>query len=410
MFHHDQNIWRKAIRLAALCSTLGAQASGVLAAPLTEIEALRIGNNRPEWEEIAQARLGEADADMLETRTWANPTLEFEQDKTGAARETTWKLSQPVDISGRRGLRNDAAELRRTAVEAENRTRHGQRSTEIRRAFHELLRQQLIVQAYERWVARFGQISGVVEKLSRAGEASGYDRRRLLREQRTGEARLAEARADADLGRSRLDGLLAQNSSEGVAGHLLPDPPASLDTVKESLTKRPELAALAARAEAASTENVAARRMLPEVTFGISSKQVDDGIVRETGTIFSVSAPLPIFDRQQAADRRSSAQAMATRAELALARQRAEAELFGLHRQTTQLIATADRYRKEAVTPSADLVRIAEVAYRAGESSILELLDAYKGALEAETTAIDLEWKARQARIELDQLTGNYPQ
>ena len=45
--------------------------------------------------------------------------------------------------------------------------------------------------------------------------------------------------------------------------------------------------------------------------------------------------------------------------------------------------------------------------FRSGESSLLELLDAYKGALEAETTALDLEWKARLARIEIDQLTGN---
>lgn len=62
-----------------------------------------------------------------------------------------------------------------------------------------------------------------------------------------------------------------------------------------------------------------------------------------------------------------------------------------MHGQATQLIAAAERYRLVAVIPSADLVRIAESAYRAGESTVLELLDAYKGALEAENTALDLE-------------------
>jgi len=80
----------------------------------------------------------------------------------------------------------------------------------------------------------------------------------------------------------------------------------------------------------------------------------------------------------------------------------------GIHLQATQLIAAAERYRREAVLPSSDLVRIAKSAYRAGESTVLELLDAYKGALEAELTALDLEWKAREALIELDQLTGSY--
>jgi len=101
---------------------------------------------------------------------------------------------------------------------------------------------------------------------------------------------------------------------------------------------------------------------------------------------------------------------MAARAEYALAKQKADGDLIGLHRQLVQLIAAAERYRREAVAPSADLVRIAEAAYRAGESTVLELLDAYKGALEAETMALDLEGKARDARIELDQLTGSHPE
>ena len=137
---------------------------------------------------------------------------------------------------------------------------------------------------------------------------------------------------------------------------------------------------------------------------------MDDGVLRNNGNLLMLSFALPLFDRQQAGDRRSAAQAMAARAELGLARQQAEGELVGLHRQLTQLLAAAERYRSDAVAPSADLVRIAETAYRAGESTILELLDAYKGALDAETTALDLEWKAREARIELDQLTGNHPQ
>jgi cobalt-zinc-cadmium efflux system outer membrane protein len=191
---------------------------------------------------------------------------------------------------------------------------------------------------------------------------------------------------------------------------LLPTLPAGLPGLQTRLAQRPDLAALAARAEAANADNAAARRNFPEVTVGVGGKRTDDGIVRENGTLLSVSIPLPVFDRQQGADRRTAAQAMAARAEYALSRQKAEGELLGLHRQTTQLITAAERYRREAVVPSADLVRIAETAYRAGESTVLELLDAYKGALEAETTAIDLEWKARETRIELDQLTGSHPE
>lgn len=397
-------------RTAMLAVLSAVFSCGANAAPLTEAEALRFGLARPELAELAQAHLGEADADALTANTWTNPTFEAARDKTGASSETSWQISQPMDFSGRRGLRSRAAEYRRIAAESENLARSAERTTEVRWSFYLVLRQQETLRAVQAWITRFAEIGKVIDKLTRSGETSGYDRRRLVREQRTAEARLADSRAELERGRARLAALLGQTSDDGVTGRLLPDVPPTLDALREKLAERPALAALAAKAEAANADNGAARRNVPEVTFGVGGKRVDDGITRETGTLFSVSIPLPIFDRQQSGARRTAAQAMAARAELSLARQNAEAELTGLHRQLSQLIVAAERYRQDAVAPSVDLIRIAETAYRAGESTVLELLDAYKGALEAETTALDLEWKAREARIELDQLTGNIPQ
>lgn len=397
-------------RRTALLAVLSALFScGANAAPLTEAEALRYGLARPELADLAQARLGEADADALEVSTWANPTFEVARDKTGTSTETAWQISQTIDFSGRRGLRSSAAEHRRVVAESENLVRTGERTAEVRRSFYAVLRQQETEHAVQAWASRFAEIGSVIDKLTRAGETSGYDRRRLVREQRAAEARLADTRADLERSRARFSALLGHANDDGVTGRLLPVAPPTLDSLRTKLAARPDLAALAAKAEAASADNAAARRNLPEVTFGVGGKRVEDGITRETGTLFSVAIPLPIFDRQQAGERRTAAQAMAARAELDLARQRADGELTGLHRQLSQLITAAERYRQDAVAPSADLVRIAESAYRAGESTVLELLDAYKGALEAETTALDLEWKAREARIELDQLTGIIP-
>ena len=80
--------------------------------------------------------------------------------------------------------------------------------------------------------------------------------------------------------------------------------------------------------------------------------------------------------------------------------------LRGIWRQAVELRQTAESFRRESLAGSSDLTRIAETAYRAGEGGILELLDAYKAQLEAETTLLDLELRARLARIELDALSG----
>jgi cobalt-zinc-cadmium efflux system outer membrane protein len=386
----------------------------LLAAPawsagLTEGEALRLGLAHPEFSELQQARLGAAEADVLEAGVWPNPTLEFGRDKTGAALERSWQISQPLDLSGRRGLRTEAARQRLLATAAGNRAARNERTAELRRAFHELLRQQEATRAVAAWAERFSVIDHVVAKLAKGGEVSGYDRRRLAREQRSAEARLAESGAEQARGQARLAALIGR-AIDGIAGRLLPEAPPALPALQAQLAARPEFAALAARVEAAHGERAAAQRNLPELTLGIGGKRVEEGPLRENGNTLMLAFNLPLFDRQQAADRRGAAQAQAAQAELSLARQQAEGELLGLHRQATQLIAAAARYRAEAVAPSAELVRIAESAYRAGESTVLELLDAYKGALEAELTALDLEWKARAARIELDQLTGSHPQ
>lgn len=388
-------------------------ALALLASPvwaLNEAEALRLGLARPEFAELQRAHVDAAEADVLEAGTWPNPTLEFGRDKTGTSRETSWQIAQPLDLSGRRGLREDAARQRVRASEADNLARQHERAAQLRRAFHDLLRQQETLRAVGSWADRFAVIDGVVAKLARAGEVAGYDRRRLAREQRSAEAKLAETRADAERSRARLAALIGREVSDPVDGRLIPETPPGLPALQAGLVTRPDLAALAARVEAAQHDNAAARRNLPELTVGVGGKRVEDGPLRDNGNLLMLSFALPLFDRQQAADKRSAAQAMAAQAELGLARQQAEGDLLGLHRQATQLVAAAARYRHEAVAPSADLVRIAETAYRAGESTVLELLDAYKGALEAELTAIDLEWKARDARIELDQLTGNHPQ
>lgn len=400
---------RQAASWAVLLTALSLPWSMPLqAAPLTEAEALRLAVSRPEVTDLARARRDEAAADVTAARTWTNPSLELTHDRIGDSEETTWQLAVPVDLSGRRSLRESAAHRRSEASAAEQHAWQGERSAEVSLAFYDVLRRQAEVGAVAAWAARFATLDTVVAKLARAGEVAGYDRRRLERERQTAEARLAESRAELERRRARLAALIGQAVTDDVAGRLLPDPPPELAVLRERLAQRPDLNALARRAEAARTDLDAARRQWPEITLGVGRKLTDDGLQRDTGPQVLLSFELPLFERGQADQQRGAAQALAAQTEGLLAFREAEAELPGLHRQLTALMTTAERYRQEAVHASGALIRIAEIAYRAGESSVLELLDAYQGALEAERTAIDLEWQARSARIDLDQLTGSY--
>jgi cobalt-zinc-cadmium efflux system outer membrane protein len=142
----------------------------------------------------------------------------------------------------------------------------------LRRAFHETLRLQEAQRAVAAWARRFAVIDSVVDKLAWAGEVSGYDRRRLAREQRSAEAKLAETRAELERGRARLAGLIGRDIRDdrrraAVAGAL----PPPLPELQAQARRTPRVRRLAARAEAAQADNAAAQRNLPELTVGVGA-------------------------------------------------------------------------------------------------------------------------------------------
>lgn len=204
------------IAILALPLSVGAQT------PLTEAEALRLGLGRTALAELERGTLEVAEADRLGAGQRPNPTLGYTRDELRGASGTvqhTWTVAQTFDISGRRQLHKDAASRRLDAATATNAARRAELAAEIRRRFYDVLLKQEIVRAAESWTERFACVEGVVQKLTRAGEASGYGRRRLAREREAAEARLAVAMADLERARERL------GASVGTSPSMAPSAP-----------------------------------------------------------------------------------------------------------------------------------------------------------------------------------------
>ncbi len=378
---------------------------------LSEADAVRLGLARSDFSDLDQADVRMAEANALAAGQIPNPTLSYSRDRVGGSPDTVeqnWMLSQTFDLSGKRKLHREAAERRIEVATAGNATRRSEFAGEIRRAFHDVVFRQETLRATETWMQRFARVEGMVGKLARAGEASGYDRRRLARERQAAEARLATGRAEIDRSLASLATLIGASQPPLVSGELLPPPLPAIETALGRLEQRPDLRALSLAALAADLDGRAAKQgRIPDLTAGIGPKWVDNGISRDTGIALTLSIPLPVFDRQQAGQQRAAAEAARARAEYRLAHARAVGELRGLHRQAEVLRTAASEYRAQAATASTELLRIAEAAYQGGESSLLELLDAYRGTLESETAALELTKRARDARIEYELLTGS---
>ncbi|PYR30542.1 MAG: hypothetical protein DMF90_27390, partial [Acidobacteria bacterium] len=126
----------------------------------------------------------------------------------------------------------------------------------------------------------------------------------------------------------------------------------------------------------------------------------------DLGTVFTVHATLPLFDRGRpeqamAAARRVQAEARAEALRLIL-----RGQVAALREALIQRRASAERYRSEAVSNATEIERIARVSYDAGERGILELLDAHRLAASARVRQAALDLAVRQIEIELEFATG----
>jgi outer membrane protein, heavy metal efflux system len=378
---------------------------------LTEQESIRLGLARPDIEEVIAATQAIARSEAAGTGLWANPVLEFQRESvpSGPARTTerSYMVSQQFDIAGKRALRRGAAGERVAAAAADAEQRRLELSAEIRRRFFEALYRKELVAAALAWDKRMEAVGTTIQKLHKGGEVAGYDRRRIVLERAGTQARLRAEQAAYDKAWQQLVALVG-NAKEAPAGQLLPGDAPPLEAMLAALDQRPDLRSLSRRAAAFGLDQKAAQRgWIPDVTVGIGTKSIDNGLARERGTVVAVSVPLPLFDRDQASAGKAAAQAREAGAEARLQRARLEGELRGLWQQVRQLSAAAREYTAQSQQGATDLARIAEASYQGGETGILELLDAYRAAFEAQTRALELSWSARQGAIDLDTIAGN---
>lgn len=395
---------------------LGAALASLLplgAAPqITEDEAVGRALSRPEVRDAIEGEVEVSAGDALRARMWPNPVASYTREQTwgGSNRssEDYALLTQSFEISGRRGLRGEAADSRVRAATARGASSRLVLEAEVRTRFHDLLALEARTAAVREALRRTEKLAAAIALRERAGDVSGYDRRRLEREHASLAARLAVEQARAERARARLGGLLGEKTPVRVVGALLPQEElASPEALADRVGTRPDLLALADEARAGRLEQQAAGRWwIPELALTGGYKGIGLDGQRLDGFVAGIAIPLPVFDRSQDEAMRGTGLAKAANARLTLEADMAGAEVRGLRIEAADLSAAARRFRAEATGTSLALTVTAEAAYRGGELGILELVDAHRGALDAEVQAVDLEWAARKARIELDLAVG----
>jgi cobalt-zinc-cadmium efflux system outer membrane protein len=353
---------------------------------------------------------GEGDAAVA----YPNPALRYVREQTSGAdgsSEDQVTIAQAIGLSGRRGDLRIAARARVEAARLDGELTRARAVAVARARFYALLLRQARADALGAWVRRIDEALEVVSRRERGGEAALYDRRRLERERAVASARVDVERARLEVERGELLAVLGGAPPEGpltVVGTLLPpDEAPPLEAARVSSASRPEVRALAERVTAAALEADAAERAwIPDVVLegGYKGTQAASG-ERSPGFIAGVSLSLPLWDQAGGQAQAAAGAAERARGEHLRVEAEASAALEGAHTEAALLRRAAQDFGEKAAT-GAELVRIATAGYAGGELSVLELLDAYRGATDDALLGLDLEHDARRARLDLERLTG----
>jgi outer membrane protein, heavy metal efflux system len=398
--------WCVAAALACLPRVVAAQTV------LSEAEALaRLSAESPRVRAIRSA-IAIARAEALVAARWPNPRLTFNRESVAGITENMFLVTQPLPVTGRRGLEIDASSALVAASEQRADEEIRQLRAAVRRAYGDLVAAQLRETEIAASRDRMRGLAEILARREAAGEAAGYDRLRAEREVFEIEADLTTAGVDRARAQAAL-GALFEPSTDAttlVAANPQPLSSAPIPTVEELLTnaesKLPELLALRRDVESAEfASRAAARRSVPEpeVVAGTKSSNVSGG---DVGSVLSVHFAVPLFDRARPELALAQAHRAQAEARIAAVQSVLRAEMAALRAVAVDRRQAADRYRVSTESSARQLERIAQVSYDAGERTILELLDAYRSSEASRLRQVTLDAAVRQAEIELELVSG----
>ena len=362
------------------------------------------------------ALLDAATARVRQAAAWPNPEFGVEVENFGGTgpyrgssqAQTTFSLSEPLELGGQRGARLRATRADLVASQA--------RAMQLRADFaYEL------ALAYANGEAMQKRAALLTNDLSRS-EEDVRRTRALVSAGREGELRAlqaetaaAGARADLESARSdvaesfaRLSSLVGTpNTYDGVASSLLARANGVLSAPALSPQRAPAIAAAEADSLAAAGRlQVERKRRLPTVALSVGARRFAGE--QATAMVGGVSVALPLFDWNRGGIAAARAEQAAADARLAGVRLDASANW---NAATARVVAANARLQAASQGEAAarDAYSLTRIGYEAGRASLLELLSTRRALTDAELRALDarVAWISIQATIA--RLQGQMP-
>ncbi len=363
--------------------------------------------------EAAAAAVDAAEARLKQARRLPDPTLELGggrgEDRFGPMSDSEWRIGLEMELPApwRYGKATTAAEARISVAAADLVSTRARTLARIRALLLKLSAAQRRVEVLDSQVEMVRSLAQFTALRVELGEARELERLRM-------EVELGRIRRGADLARAERDalaGTLVRLSEGRLPAHFtleLPlngtppviDAGALADAVVES---NPELAAQLQRARAAEARTAFQRSMaLPSFVTRVDwATQYDS-----RSASLAVALKVPLWNRNRPAVAAADAEHRMALARVEERRRTLLARLESAAARYSAARRTALRFTATILPAAHEATRLAELSYREGETSILDLLDARRNAQDAELEDLQARLELHLLRVEIDLLTG----
>ncbi|MBR9975670.1 MAG: TolC family protein [Bacteroidetes bacterium] len=360
-----------------------------------------------------EAIMARRQASRIAAGTLPNPTVAWviEELRLGDGKYSEWTASAELPLGAflLRGARLAAADLGVQAAAAEMERATDALVLDVRLRYVDVWHARVLQRALEETEPRILAMQQTIDERAREGDISVYERKRLQGELATVRWRRSTAAQEYRTARDALAGLLRLPTDSLDRLELRPPrlDSVSLDiTALERLAKaeRADLEALRTSRDALSEENAWRRwAWLADIRVGGGYKRQSDAFA---GPLLTISAPLPLFDRDQATVHANEAQRGELQAELAALELSAEMEIRNTAVSFQQLREQLAAFPVPERDERAGLLATATEAYREGEFSLVEYLDAVTAHVDGAELAASLLGATLKAAFRLEHAVG----
>ena len=409
--------YRATLRATAALIIIFSSSSLSLADPITISEAIHRASNSSPAVIQAQGSVAAAEALARQAGVRLNPELGLAVESfagTGPYKgfnqtETTLSVSQRFELGGKRSARRELAEAELLTAQISLLQARTEAIGDARGRFAELSvardRLQLAQEAEER--AR--ELARVVAILVDAGREPPL--RALRAQAAAAESEAARRAAEANLSQaaSALASVLGQADVllEAEGSYDLPDD-ASIRPLTAAMAGPSAGEPLPVRLAMAERDAARARLRLQQAA-GVPDITGDVGVrrfqaTRDVALVAGISVPIPIADRNRNAVQAARVEVELADARLAQAQIENVRKIRDAHSALAAAIARVSALQNSGLEQAREAVRLANIGYRAGKFSLLELIDAQDALNQAESALLDARLARAQAAATLEKV------